>query len=160
MFPTQRSNLGLLHCQQILYHLSHHGSPLKKAVCVCVCVCYIPEMNTTLQINYSSIKYTYIYGSGGLVTKLCPTLCDPIFCSPPGSSVHGILQARILESVAMPFSRGSSTPRDQTHISCVPALAGRFFTTAPPGKCITIVPTLQMQKLRSRMLESLQGSTA
>ena len=46
------------------------------------------------------------------VTQLCPTLCDPTDCSPPGSSVHGILQARILEWVATPFSRGSSLPRD------------------------------------------------
>ena len=49
----------------------------------------------------------------------------PIGCSPPGSSVHGILQARILERVAMPSSRGSSQPRDQTHVSCI---AGGFFT--------------------------------
>ena len=49
----------------------------------------------------------------------CPTLCDPMDCSPPGSSIHGILQARILEWVAIPFSRGSSPPRDQTHISYV-----------------------------------------
>ena len=49
----------------------------------------------------------------------CPTLCDPMDGSPPGSSVHGILQARILEWVAMPSSRGSSQPRDQTHISHV-----------------------------------------
>ena len=42
----------------------------------------------------------------------CPTLCDPMDCSPPGSSVRGILQARILEWVAMPSSRGSSQPRD------------------------------------------------
>ena len=55
----------------------------------------------------------------------CPTLCDPMDCSPPGSSVHGILQARVLEWVAMSFSRGSSRPRDQTQVSC---LAGRFFT--------------------------------
>ena len=60
-----------------------------------------------------------------LVAKLCPTLCDPIDCSPPVSSVHGILQARILERVAIPFSRGSFWPRDQTHVSCV---TGRFFT--------------------------------
>ena len=46
-------------------------------------------------------------------------------CSPPGSSVHGILQARILEWVAISFSRGSSQPRDQTQISCT---AGRFLT--------------------------------
>ena len=42
----------------------------------------------------------------------CPTLCDPVDCSPPGSSVHGILQARILEWVTMPFSRGPSRPGD------------------------------------------------
>ena len=41
-------------------------------------------------------------------TQLCPTLCDPLDCSPPGSSVHGVFQARILEWVASPFSRGSS----------------------------------------------------
>ena len=46
-------------------------------------------------------------------------LCDPVDCSPPGSSVHGILQARILEGVAIPSCRGSSPPRDGTHVSCV-----------------------------------------
>ena len=51
-------------------------------------------------------------------------------CSLPGSSAHGILQARILEWVAMPFSRGSSRPRDQMHISYVSGTAGRFFTTS------------------------------
>ena len=47
-----------------------------------------------------------------LVAQLCPTLCNPMDCSPPGSSVHGILQTRILEWVAMPSSRGSSQPKD------------------------------------------------
>ena len=65
--------------------------------------------------------------------QLCLTLCNPMDCSPPGSSVRGISQARILEWVAIPFSRGSSRPRDRTHISCVSALAGRVFTTAPLG---------------------------
>ena len=51
--------------------------------------------------------------------QLCPTLFDPIDCSLPGSSVHGILQERILEWVALPSSRGSSRPRDSTHISYV-----------------------------------------
>ena len=51
--------------------------------------------------------------------KLCPTLCDPMDCSSPGSFVHGILQARILEWVAVLFSRGSSRPRDRIHISCI-----------------------------------------
>ena len=61
-------------------------------------------------------------------------LCDPMDCSPPGSSVHGILQARILEWVAIPSSRGSSWPRDQTHISWLSCIAGGFSTTEPPGK--------------------------
>ena len=60
---------------------------------------------------------------------LCPSLCDPMDCSPPGSSVHGILQARVLEWVAMPSSRGSSCPRDRTASLTSPALAGRFFST-------------------------------
>ena len=57
--------------------------------------------------------------------KLCLTLCDPIGCSLPGSSVHGILQARVLEWVAISFSRGSSWPRDRTQVSHV---VGRCFT--------------------------------
>ena len=65
-------------------------------------------------------------GGGGLVAKSCPTLCNSMNCSPPGSSVHEILQARILEWVAIPFSRGSSQHRNQTWISCI---AGRFFTS-------------------------------
>ena len=52
------------------------------------------------------------------VAQLCLTLCDPMDRSPPGSSVHGILQARILEWVAIPSSRGSSQPRDRTCVSC------------------------------------------
>ena len=54
-----------------------------------------------------------------LVAQLCPTLCNPMTCSPPGSSVHGISQARILEWVAISFSRGSSPPRDRTHVSYI-----------------------------------------
>ena len=52
-----------------------------------------------------------------VATQLCPTLCNPVNCSPPGSSVHRILQARILEWVTISFSRGSSRPRDQTRVS-------------------------------------------
>ena len=69
-------------------------------------------------------------------------LCDPTDCSPLGSSVCGILQARKLEWVVISFSRGSSPPRDQTHVSCVSCIAGGFFTTVPPGK-----PILHKQKL-------------
>ena len=59
------------------------------------------------------------------VAQSCLTLCDPVDCGLPGSSVHGILQARILESVAISFSRGSSRLRDQTQVSLI---AGRLFT--------------------------------
>ena len=72
------------------------------------------------------------------VTQSCLTLCDPVDYSPPGSSVHGISQARILEWVAIPFSRGSSPPRDQTQISC---LAGRFSTiwaTREASVCVRV----------------------
>ena len=54
-----------------------------------------------------------------LFTHSCPALCDPMNCSPPGFSVHGILKARILEWVAMPSSTGSSQPRDQTQVSYI-----------------------------------------
>ena len=59
------------------------------------------------------------------VVQSCPTLCDPMNCSLPGSSVHGIFQARILEWVAISFSRGSSRPRDRTQVSHI---VGRHFT--------------------------------
>ena len=68
----------------------------------------------------------------------CPALCDLMDYSPPGFSVHGILQARILEWVAMPSSRRSSWPRDWTWISCIFCIAGRFFTAEPLGKPIGI----------------------
>ena len=57
-----------------------------------------------------------------LVALLCPTFCYPMDCSPPDTSVHRILQARILEWIAVPFSRGSSPPRDRTRVFCI---AGR-----------------------------------
>ena len=60
----------------------------------------------------------------------CPTLCDPMNCSPPGSSVLRILQARVLEWIAVPSSTVSSWPRDWTHILISPALASWFFTTS------------------------------
>ena len=64
----------------------------------------------------------------------CQTLCDPIDCSTPGSSVPGIFQARIPEWVAMPSSRGSSGPRKWTWISCSSCFTGRLFIAEPPRK--------------------------
>ena len=59
------------------------------------------------------------------VSQSCPTLCDQMDCSPPGSSVYGIFQASILEWVAISYSRRSSQPRDRTHVSCDPC-TGRW----------------------------------
>ena len=73
-------------------------------ICVCMCVCVHIHMCMRAQ--------------------LCPTLCNPMDYSLPGSSVHGLFQAKILEWVAMASSRGSSRPRDQTHIFCI-SLIGR-----------------------------------
>ena len=66
-----------------------------------------------------------LYGSELLVAQSCPTLCGSIDNSPLGSSVHWILQPRILEWVVMPFSRGSSRPRDWTQVF---PITGRFLT--------------------------------
>ena len=89
-----------------------------------------------LTVNLFCVNYMYMYVicSGMciyslkvkvLVAQSCPALCNPVDGSPPGSSVHGILQARILEWVASPFSRGSSPPRDQIPVSCI---TGGLFT--------------------------------
>ena len=67
----------------------------------------------------------------GLASILSVRLCDPMGCSPRGSSICGILQARLLEWVAIPFSRGSSRPRDGTGVSHT---AGQLFTVGATGK--------------------------
>ena len=69
-----------------------------------------------------------------LVCQSCLTLCNPMDCSLPGSSVHGISQAKILEWIDFSFSRGPSQHRYRTCVSCT---AGRFFTTKPPRKQYT-----------------------
>ena len=66
-----------------------------------------------------------------LVDQLCPTLCDPIDCNPPGSCVLGTLQARVLKWVVISFSNGSSWPRDRPRVSCT---AGGFFIVWATGK--------------------------
>ena len=100
------------------------------------------QRTTVVHLLHSCLKATFRGGRGlqetqppGLAVKPGPStwlqsnvlvaLCDPLDCSPPGSSVHGISQARILEWVAISSSRESSPPRDQTQISCT---SGRFFT--------------------------------
>ena len=85
-------------------------------------------LNKPMECTTASMNPNVNYGLWVIVRvkslKLCPTVCNPLDCSLSGSSVHGILQARILEWVAISFSRGSSRPRDQTRVSHI---AGRRF---------------------------------
>ena len=74
--------------------------------------------------------------------QLCLTFCHPLDCSPPGSSVHGVFQTRILEWVAIPFSRGSSPPRDQTGVSYIFCM-GRWVDSLP------LVPTEKLSIIYS-----------
>ena len=69
-------------------------------------------LNYTLKTGCNGKVYVYVIDTFVKVAQSCPTLCDPMDCT-----VHGILQARILEWGAIPFSRGSSQPRDQTQVS-------------------------------------------
>ena len=116
---------------------------------------------------YTSIYYlsSYPCGDGVVVAQLCRILCDLMGCSPPGSSVHGILQAGILEWVAIPFSRGSSWPRDWPWVSC---LTGGFFTPEHQGSphiYISLYACLHAKSLQScltlcdPMAYSLPGSS-
>ena len=78
------------------------------------------------------------------VVQLCPALWDSMGCSPPASSIHGIFQARILEWVAISFSRGSSWPRDQTQVSHI---AGRLFTIWATREAISFLASHQKPEL-------------
>ena len=76
-------------------------------------ICHIGHCSAKLEVKWSE------------VTQLCPTVCDPMDCSLPGSSIHGTFQASVLEWGAISFSRGISQPRDRTWVS---RIAGRCFT--------------------------------
>ena len=93
IFPTQRSNPGLLHCRQILYQLSHQGSPYIEY--------YIYEASQ-VALEVKKVRV--------LATQSCPTLCNPVNCSPPCSSVHG------------------DSPGKNTGVGCHALLQGIFLT--------------------------------
>ena len=127
IFPTQGSNPGLLHCGQILYRLSHEGSPGKGSYTFVIsCSCQVasvvsdsmrphrrqptrlphpwdsPGKNTRVGCHFllQCIKVK----SESEVAQSCPTLGDAMDCSLPGSSIHGLFQARLLEWGAIAFS--------------------------------------------------------
>ena len=91
-------------------------------------VSYYPKSRITMILVLKELWWFYCTESESEVSQLCPALCDPMDCSLPGFSVHGIFQARILEWVAISFSRGSSWPRDWTQVSHI---VSRCFTGKP-----------------------------
>ena len=90
-----------------------------------------------------------------LVAKSCLTLCDPRVCSLPGSSVHRILQARILGWVAISSSRGSSWPRDWTHISCI----GKWVIYHWASKEVHCIPSTQLKSWLQSWWEGQEKKT-
>ena len=105
--PSKNTGVG---CHCLLWNLCSRGQELQLLK---------PLSSRTRAVQHEKAK----------VAQLCLTFSDPMNCSLPGSSVHGILQARLLEWVAVPFSRRSSQPRNKTGVSCI---AGEFFTIEPP----------------------------
>ena len=160
VFPTQGSNPGLLHRRQILYRLSErclavpdslrpHGlyspwnSPGQNTGVGSLSLLQQIFPNPGTEPRSPSFQVVSLpaepQGEPSLPSELkwsevaqpCPTLCDPVDCSLPGSSVRGIFQARVLEWVSISFSRGSSRPGDWTWVSCI---VGRCFTIRATGK--------------------------
>ena len=140
-FHGQRSLVGYSSCGRRVRH-DWTTNTFFFTLCCCllalwwqeesVALCRVPEFINMLRLQTIwvdfQIPHAILLSTEGwwgacccccLAAKLCPTHCDPMACSPPGYSAHGISQARILEWVPISFSRGSSRPRDWTFISCI-----------------------------------------
>ena len=113
----KEKNLSVIYCTPSLSQILN--------LCTCMCTWVLLFLFLLLQWLYCVYMLSHFN---------CVWLCDLMDHSPGGSSVHGILQARKMEWVAMPSSRGSSLSRDWTHVSYPPALAGGFFTTSTTGQ--------------------------
>ena len=131
---------------------------------------FCPWSSTSLGTSFSQISpqltRMLFYHQGFpllLLNRSVMSHCNHIDCSPPGSSVHEIIQARLLEWVAISFSRGSFWPRDQTSFSCVSCLEARFFTTEPwqriPSTYTSNYPSLYCMcvSLFSNKIQAPQG---
>ena len=129
---TCQPSLSITNSQSSLKFMSIKSVMPSSHLILCRPLLLLPPIPPSVRVfsNKSALRMRWPKSWSVSVTQSCPPLCDPMDCSPPGSSVHGILQARILEWVAIPFSRGSSWTRDWTWVSFI---AGRFFTT-----CTTI----------------------
>ena len=106
----------------------------------------------SLILSWNSVCNLYL--RMWMSAQSCQTLSDPMNYSPPGSSVHGIFQARTLQQVAISHSRGSSWPRDQTHVSCIFCI-GRQIITEPPRKLILYLEHVSFQTSHSSSAQQL-----
>ena len=124
IFPDQGSNPCFLHWQVDSLPLSHQESPVP-----------IQFSMWTLKLYFTSCSCLTKYYQRAKLLPSCPTFCNPMYCSLPGSSDHRILQARILEWVDMPSSRGLSWPRDPTRVSGISCIDRQVvLPPAPPEK--------------------------
>ena len=111
-------------CKLGSYALNHQGSPSGKLFLVSLT--FMVKLHGSFLVSQTNISWREGWSEVQvLALQPCLTLCNPVDYSRPGSSVHGVLQAKILEWVAIPFSKGSSAPKDRTQVSC---MAGRFLT--------------------------------
>ena len=108
-----QGDLSIRHPRHILGTQQTFKNPWK-------CSHFFNQKKNKIVMDSSCIIFIFVKA---LVPQVYPTLCNPMDCSPPDSFVHGILQARILEWVAVPFSRGYSRPRDPTQVSCICCLS-------------------------------------
>ena len=124
-----RNNWHVAHCQMIaniLGHLPYLSTPdlLQLVNLLGVPVGHTEGIHQLSAEGRETFRY-FLFTLWSEVAQSCVTLCSPMDCSLPGSSIHGIFQARVLEWVAISFSRGSFQPRDGTWVSYI---AGRCFT--------------------------------
>ena len=112
---NSRSLLKFMSIESVMpSHLCHPPSPpalslSQHHICMCVCLCTVIQESLCTTVKHLAL---YVYENESEVAQSCPTLCNPMLHGSPGFSVHGMLQARTLEWVAISFSRGSSRPRD------------------------------------------------
>ena len=119
--------------------------------CTSFILCKLSRSFRKTEITNIENREIKLFCCGGcLVTKSCLTLCDPMDCSLPGSSVHGISQARILEFVAISYSRGHSQLRNQTHVSHK-SIALQA-DSLPPSHCIQVSHTQGLGHIVERIL--------
>ena len=127
---TMGESLKVVSTELLVIHFTFRGAVRQKVNCFFWHFYFILDFSWFIYmvVLISGIKQSdSVIHSGGLITKSCLTLSNPMDCSPPGSSVHGISQTRILEWTAMPSSRGSSQPKDQICVSSVSCIGTWVF---------------------------------